>query len=59
MWVTLLDHTPIFEWFTTRFVVKNDTDKNLCYNEIGLCAQKILTIMVSIDNKIGRTYVIV
>ena len=31
----------------------------MCYNEIGLCAQNILTIMVSIDNKIGRTYVIV
>ena len=29
MWVTLLDSTIIFEWYTARFVVKNDTKKHV------------------------------
>ena len=33
--------------------------KEICYDEIGLCAQNIDTILISIINTIGRTYVII
>ena len=45
--VTLLDETFIFEWYMARFIVKNGRQKDTCYNEIGLCAQNIGTILYS------------
>ena len=41
-----------------RLVVKNEHQKT-CYNEIGLCAQNLDTILSSIVNiATGRAYVI-
>jgi len=42
-----------------RLVVKNGHDKDSCYDDIGLCAQIILTILGSkLNITIGRAYVI-
>jgi hypothetical protein len=41
-----------------RFVVKNGHKKDTCFDEVGLCAQNIDTILDSIVNTIGRVYVI-
>jgi hypothetical protein len=30
---------PILEWYTARLMVKNGHQKDMCYDEIGLCAQ--------------------
>ena len=37
--VTLLNWTPIFDWYMARLVVKNGQQRDMCYDEIGLCAQ--------------------
>jgi hypothetical protein len=42
---------PIFEWYTARLVVKNGHKKQ-CYNEIGQCAQNLVSF-------IGRVYVMI
>ena len=40
----LLNWTLLFEWYMARFVVKNAHEKRcMCYKEIELCAQNILT----------------
>ena len=41
-----------------RFVVKNGHKKDTCFDEFGLCAQNIDTILDSIVNTIGTVYVI-
>ena len=64
MWTTIVgtSHflwTPLFEWCMARIVVKNGHQKDTCYNEIGLCAQHISTILGSlVNNTIGRMYLI-
>ena len=41
-----LNWTPTFEWYMARFVVRNGHPKdNMCYNEIGLCAHNMDTIL--------------
>lgn len=39
MWVTLLNHTRVFEWYVVRLVVKNVHQKHACYDKIGLSSQ--------------------
>ena len=48
--VTLFDWTCIFEWYMTRFVVKNGHSQDTCYYEIGLRAQNLDTILSSKSN---------
>ena len=49
--------TPIFEWYVVGWGYKNMHQKGMiCYNEIGLHAQNMLTILDSILNVIGGTY---
>ena len=57
--ITLLDWTPIFESHMTRLVVKNGLPKEMCHDEIGLCAKSIDNILCLILNIIGRAYEIV
>lgn len=51
---SLLNRKPIFEWF----VVTNGHLKEMLYNEIGICAQSIVTIPGSIFHTFARAYVI-
>ena len=51
--VTLFDWTPIFEWYMTKPVLENGHQNDICYDEIGLCAQYIDTIVGSIVNTLG------
>ena len=37
---------PIFKWYMARLVVKKQTPKDMCYDEIGLCTQNEDTILV-------------
>lgn len=39
-----------------RFVVKNQQQKDMCYDEIALCNQNIDIIIGSIVNIIGKVY---
>lgn len=57
--ITLLDGKPLFDWYIARLVVEYGHGKDICYDEIGLCALNIDTILSSIMNPIGRTYVII
>lgn len=57
--VTLLYLIPLVEWCMVGFVVKNGHQKDMFYNEIGVCEQNIDTILHSLVNiTIGRVYVI-
>lgn len=48
-------HMPLLNsWYFARLVVKNAHQKDMCYNQIGLCIQKKGTILGSIINTIGR-----
>ena len=40
-----------------RFVVKNEHQKDTCYDEIGVCVQNVLNNLCFIVNMIGRAYV--
>ena len=51
--VTSSDRMPTFAWYMARFIVKNGHHKDMCYDEIGLCAQNIDTFLGSIINTIG------
>ena len=51
-WVTLLNCTPIFEWFMTKIEYKNEHEKDVCNNETGLCSQNILGVLGSMVNVI-------
>ena len=53
--VTHLKYSPIFECSVGS---KNGSQKYTCLQEIGLCAQNVLTIIDSIVNLIGGTYMI-
>ena len=46
--------TSIFEWEVVDCRSKNEQQKDMCLEEIGLCAQNMLTILSSIVNMIGR-----
>ena len=39
--ITLLDRLPMFGWYMTKVADSNRHSENMCYNEFGLCAQKI------------------
>ena len=56
--VTLLNQTPKCEWYMTMLLVMNVNQIDICYDEIGLCAQNIDTILGSRINTIGSTCVI-
>lgn len=57
--VTVLNWTPTFEWYMTRFAVENGHQEDIFVNEIGLCAQNISIILgAKFVNTIGRAYVI-
>ena len=43
---------------TAGLVVKNGHQKDMCYNEIGLCAQNKDSVLGSLINRSGRVYVI-
>ena len=38
---SLLEGTPIFEWYMAKFVVKNEHWKDMCYDEIELCVKDV------------------
>ena len=50
--------TPILEQYAVRCESKNGHQKGMFLKEIILCAQIKLTILGSIVNMIGRTYMI-
>jgi hypothetical protein len=54
--VTHLYWMPIFKWYMARFWVKNGFQKDMCYDEIGLCAQNIHTNLGWILNLIRMAY---
>jgi hypothetical protein len=59
--VTSLNQMPILSGIWQVLVVRMDTIKTsikICYDEIGLCAQSITTILGLIANTIGRVYMI-
>jgi hypothetical protein len=37
-----------------KVIIENGHEKNMCYDEIGLCMQHILTILGTIVNPIGE-----
>ena len=37
--VTLVNQKPIFEWYTSKVVVKNSNERDMCSNEIEQCAE--------------------
>ena len=37
---------PIFKWYMARLVVKKQTPKDMCYDEIGLCTQNKDTTLI-------------
>ena len=39
--ITLLDRLPMFGWYMTKVADSNRHSEDMCYNEFGLCAQKI------------------
>lgn len=43
--------TPMLEWVCGRLVVKNEHQKDMCYEEIGFCAQNLDTILGSTDGE--------
>lgn len=54
--VTPLDWTTMMGWYMAKFVGRNVHPKDKFYNEIGLCAQNILTTLGSTVHTMGRTY---
>ena len=48
--VTCLHWIPIFELHVVRCGSKNGHQKDLCLDEIGLCAQKMVTILGLVVN---------
>jgi hypothetical protein len=43
--ITLFNPTPTFEWHLTKFVAKNNTRKDMWYDEVDVRAQIKDTIM--------------
>lgn len=41
----------MLEWVCGRLVVNNEHQKDMCYEEIGLCAQKLDTILGSTEGE--------
>ena len=48
--------TPILEWNMVGCESKNWHQENTCIKEIGLRAQNTMTILGSLVNMIGKTY---
>jgi hypothetical protein len=44
----------MFEWFMARLVVNNTYQKDMCYDEIGLCAPDIDMLLGSFVSTMGR-----
>ena len=49
----ILSKKGIFEWYMTRFACKNEHQNDMCYNEIGLCAPTIDTILGPMVTQLG------
>ena len=49
---TTITWTPIFEWYVVRCGSKNGHHNIMCLQEIGLCAQNMLSILDSTTNMI-------
>ena len=47
----------MFEWYVLKCGSKNKHLKDMCFEEVGLHAQSMLTILGSIINMIGETYI--
>ena len=59
MWSLFLIGHLYFEWYVAKRLLVNKRDqKEVCCDEIELCAKKLGTILGSIVNTIGRVYVI-
>jgi hypothetical protein len=54
--VTYFIPTPIFEWYVVECGYKNKYTNDTCLKEIGLRAKNMITILGSIVNIIGVTY---
>ena len=46
--------TPICEWYVVRCQSKNEHQKDMCLEEVGLRTQYILIILESIVNIFGK-----
>jgi hypothetical protein len=57
-YVVTLTWTLLFAWYVAWLVSKNVHEKDMCYYEIGLCAQNIDTILGSIVNTFETAYMI-
>lgn len=58
-WSLFLIGHLFFEWcMAKRLLVKKRGKKEVCCDEIELCAKKIGTVLGSVLNTIGRVYVI-
>lgn len=42
-----------------RIAITNRRQENMCYDEIGLCAQIVVSILGSMVNIMERTYVVI
>lgn len=47
---------PIFEWYVMMYGSNAGHQNDMCFEEIGLCAHNILTILHSIVNIVRGTY---
>ena len=56
MWLQLLIGHQIFEWYMARLLAGTGHPKNMCYDEIELCALYLDTIMGSILSLIGGLF---
>lgn len=54
--IPYLDRTPAFEWYVVRHVSKNGCHKDMCLREIALCAQNMVSVLISIVDIIGWVY---
>lgn len=43
--------TPKLEWIYGRLVVKNEHQKDMCYEKIGFCARNLDTILGSTEGE--------
>lgn len=49
--------TPIFEWCIAQFVLVNGHHKDICFNDIGLCAQNMSITLSLIVSTFGMIWV--
>ena len=57
--VTSLNRMPIFKWCVVRRGSKYGHQIDMCLNDIELCAKCLSTILSSMVNIFGRTYLFI